>query len=139
MALSLEDQGDVRIQLALALVGAISQATRAIRVRVTSRGTLLIVGYFERVPLEYEREKLQDAAAEAAVSLFRVKLEPEVRCVVAEVPVLGLTGIDDFERREFGDADLSYWAYARHGEVPGDEDDHRDATPLATGEYTRIS
>lgn len=135
MKLNIDDQADVRIQLSIALVGAITQSIRALRVRVTTSGILMLIAYFERPPLCYEKDILQDAVAEAAASLYRVTLEPETHCVVTQKQLIGLNKIDKFEEKKFGSAPFSFWIYAQHGEVPGDEDDLLNNLPLEKDQF----
>jgi hypothetical protein len=133
-----DDQADLRIQLGIALLGTIASAVRAIRARVVDPDTLILIAYFERVPWSYEVESLQDAAWEASLSVLQRRLRAEVRVVVTGRAVFGIGGLDAFEASEFGQATFSFWAYARYGETPGDEDDALVATTLPEGSYTRL-
>lgn len=135
--LTTEDRADVRIQLSTALLGAITPAVKGLAVRVT-RSDLTLVAYFERVPLQYERQLLSDAVAEAAYSLGKLKLEPEIRCVVTKKQLLGLSEIEDFESRYFGAAASRFWVLVRHGETPDDEEDTANSEPLSESGYTTM-
>lgn len=132
------DQADLRIQLGIALLGTIAGAVRAIRARVVDPDTLMLIAYFDRVPWNHEVESLQDAAWEASLSVLQRRLRAEVRVVVTGRAVFGIGGLDAFEASEFGQATFSFWAYARYGETPGDEEDALGATTLPEGSYTRL-
>jgi hypothetical protein len=137
--MTIEEQADIRIQLMTALIGAITNTVKALAVRVTVDGTLLLIAYFERPPLRYERQLLSDATAEAVYSLYRTRLEPDIRCVVTKRPVFEVENIEAFEEDHYGAATFRFWVYVRHGETPGDEEDHEDNSPLEKGEYTLLN
>jgi hypothetical protein len=99
----------------------------------------MLVAYFDRGPWSYEVESLQDAAWEASLGVLRRRLRAEVRVVVTARAVLGIAELDALETSEFGQAPFSFWAYARHGETPGDDEDALGATALAAGSYTLLS
>lgn len=98
----------------------------------------MLIAYFERAPWSSEVESLEDAASEAALSLYRTRLRSEVRAVVTERPILGFSGIEAFEASEFGRAQIQFWAFARHGETPGDEEDAARRTMLSEAEYVTL-
>ena len=138
MELTTDDQADLRIQVGIALLGTIAGAVRAVRARVMDPDTLMLIAYFDRVPWSYEVESLQDATWEASLSVLQRRLRAEVRVVVTGRAVFGIGGLEAFEASEFGQATFSFWAYARYGETPGDEEDALGATTLPEGSYTRL-
>lgn len=138
MELTTDDQADLRIQVGIALLGTIAGAVRAVRARVMDPDTLMLIAYFDRVPWSYEVESLQDATWEASLSVLQRRLRAEVRVVVTGRAVFGIGGLEAFEASEFGQATFSFWAYARYGETPGDDEDALGATTLPEGSYTRL-
>lgn len=138
MNLTLDQKADLRVQMMIALLGVITSEIRAIRVRVDASERLTLLAYFERVPLRFERELLQGAAAEAAGTLYDAVLTSRCVCIVAPGPIMGVKELVDFEERNFGPALFDYWHYVRFGEVPGDEEDREDNGAVSPDEYIRF-
>jgi hypothetical protein len=138
--LTSEDRADICVQVMTALTDAICASVKGLAVRVTNDEKLLLVAYFDRIPLHFEYQLLSDANAEAAYSLYRLKLEPEIRCVVTQRKMFEIvnakaTNIKTFEEENFGASVFRYWIYVRHGESPGDEEDLEDNSPLGEDEF----
>ncbi|MDL2320842.1 hypothetical protein LJC47_00635 [Desulfosarcina sp. OttesenSCG-928-B08] len=133
--LNLDDESDIRTQVLVYLSGAITHSVRALRIRVINNGIVELIAYFERIPLFYEKDLLEDAIAGAASTIYRGRLQHKLYCVVTDKPVRSISDIDDFEDKEFGAAIFKFWMYVRHGEFPGDDEDIENNAPLDEGQF----
>ena len=118
-----DEKADIRIQLSIALLGSITGAMRAIRLRVSDLGKLVLIAYFDRHPYAFELEKLEDALAEAIGSFYTIQIDGSVECVVTHNPTFGIQALEKIEETNFGASEFSFWLYARYGEVSGDDED----------------